>query len=58
MLEARLAKLRQKKMKKSKDGTEEESGGIPWLRFLKFKREIFSSIDISLIRLAIRELAI
>nr|XP_020031277.1 coiled-coil domain-containing protein 174 isoform X1 [Castor canadensis] len=26
MLEARLAKLRQKKMKKSKDGTEEESG--------------------------------
>lgn len=40
MLEARLAKLRQKKMKKSKeDGAEEESGGISWLVFLNFKRK-------------------
>ena len=38
MLEARLAKLRQKKMKKSKeDGTEEEGRGTARLRFLTSK---------------------
>ncbi|CAO2605952.1 Coiled-coil domain-containing protein 174 [Lemmus lemmus] len=37
MLEARLAKLRQKKIKKSKeDGTEEENRGISCLKFLTF----------------------
>lgn len=37
MLEARLAKLRQKKIKKSKeDGTEEENRGISFLKFLTF----------------------
>lgn len=47
MLEARLAKLRQKKMKKSKeDGAEEENKGILWLMCLTFKRKNFSSIDV------------
>lgn len=51
MLEARLAKLRQKKMKISKDdGAEEESKGMSWL-MLNFRRKSFSSIDVSVIRL-------
>lgn len=48
MLEARLAKLRQKKMKKSKeDGAEEENRGISWHTCLTFRRKNFSSIDVS-----------
>lgn len=40
MLEARLAKLRQKKMKKSKDdGTEEEDKGVLWLVLINVKGE-------------------
>lgn len=38
MLEARLAKLRQKKMKKSKEDGEEESRGIFWLEFSKLQK--------------------
>lgn len=52
MLEARLAKLRQKKMKISKDdGAEEESKGMSWLMLINFKRKNFSSTDVSVIRL-------
>lgn len=59
MLEARLAKLRQKKMKKSKeDGTEEEKSGTSWFVFLNFKRKTFRAISISIIGLLIRKLAI
>lgn len=48
MLEARLAKLRQKKMKKSKeDGAEEENRGTSWCMCLTFERKNFSSIDVS-----------
>lgn len=58
MLEARLAKLRQKKMKTSKeDGTEEEKRGMSWLMFLNFKRKDLSSIDVSMIGLAVWKLA-
>ena len=40
MLEARLAKLRQKKMKKSKeDGAEEENKGISWLIVSELQKE-------------------
>lgn len=54
MLEARLAKLRQKKMKKSKeDGAEEENTGKSWLMFLNLKRKNFSSVDGLIIGLAI-----
>lgn len=44
MLEARLAKLRQKKIKKSKeDGTEEENRGISCLKFLTFTGKFYFS---------------
>lgn len=59
MLEARLAKLRQKKMKTSKeDGAEEEVRGISWLVFLNHKRKNFSSVDVSIIGLAMWKSAI
>lgn len=40
VLEARLAKLRQKKMKKSEDdGAEEENKGISWLMVSELQKE-------------------
>lgn len=58
MLEARLAKLRQKKMKKSKeDGAEEENRGISWFMYLTFKRKNFSSIDVSTNRTGTMEMS-
>ena len=54
ILEARLAKLRQKKMKKSKEGgAEEENRGTLWLVFLNLKRKYFSSIDISVVGMTV-----
>ena len=54
ILEARLAKLRQKKMKKSKEGgAEEENRGTLWLVFLNLKRKYFRSIDISVVGMTV-----
>lgn len=53
ILEARLAKLRQKKMKGSKEGgAEGEDRGTSWL-CLNLKRKYFSSVDNSGVGMAV-----